>query len=451
MNVKRSELLKALKQCLPGIESGAAVLEGADLFVFRNGNVHSYNDIISVAVPIKSDGLLGADIEGAVRAEEFYGIINNFTGELITFEINQADKWVLKSGKAVATLTLMTGDFTNRFDNIAPEKKKWQTIPTEFAQGLGVCRMPTNKSTISGIYITAADIMSSDGYQINCFNWSGPEFEPFWISDASAGKLLKVGALSHIQPKGAWVSFKTIDGTTFSVKTLQAEKWPHEKLLSLLEIYEQAEDDLSAVFPKELFDAIDRATSFHLTLSDRRAVRLHISPKGIVVSAERASGSFEESVDWKEKVPKFEAFDLYVSTDMMLFAARRSLSFYIRSDGDTPRLVFKAKDSIHLMATFSESTAAAPKPEKKKPKGDEQASGTNKHTPGTTYDEDETPPAKPKAKKSDKKSEKPLDEEGRDEAPAIKAKKEKKADPPTEDDEEDEEVDLDDEDDDWDD
>jgi len=450
VNVKRSELLKALKQCLPGIESGTAVLEGADLFVFRNGHVHSYNDIISVAVPIKSDGLLDADIEGAVRAEEFYGIINKFTGELITFEANQADKWVLKSGKAVATLTLMAGDFTNRFDNIAPEKKKWQAIPTEFTQGLGVCRMPANKSNISGMYITATDIMSSDGYQVNHFKWNGPELESFWISDASAGELLKVGALSHVQPKGSWVSFKTIDGTTFSVKTLQAEKWPYEKLLTVLETHEQSEDDLSAVFPKELFDAIDRAASFHLNISDSRAVRLYISPKGILVSAERASGSFEEMVDWKEKVPKFDAFELYVSTDMMLFAARRSLSFYIHVDGDTPRLIFKAKDSVHLMSTLSRNEVAAPKPERKaKPTTQEKA--VKKSTPGTMYDEeDETLPAKP-AKKSVKKTPplKDNEDDEEEEKPVKKHGKGKKAPLPVEDDDE---VDLDDEDeDDWDD
>jgi len=71
MNVKRTELLKVLKQCLPGIENGNKVLEGADLFIFNKGSVHSYNDVISVSVPVKSDGLLEEGIDGAVRAEEF--------------------------------------------------------------------------------------------------------------------------------------------------------------------------------------------------------------------------------------------------------------------------------------------------------------------------------------------------------------------------------------------
>ena len=356
MNVKRTELLKALKQCLPGIESGTAVLEGADYFIFNDGYVHSYNDVMSVSVPVKSEGLLDASIKGAVRAEEFFAIINKFNGELIEFTAEK-EKWVLKSGKAQAELTLMAGDFTGRFKAIAPDKKKWQDLPPEFAQGLGVCRMANNKNAISGIFITEKEIMSSDGFQINCFNYKGPAIEEnIWISDASAVELLKIGMLSHIQVNGSWVQFKTNDNMVLSVKTMQAEKWPYGKLLRVLDIHKKNDKDVSAVFPKELFDAIDRAASFYLDILDSKAVRLEISQKEIKVSAERAAGKYNEIVDWKVPPPEFKTFELFVDTNMMLFAGRRSMSFYIRESdekGDVPRLIFVTNNSIHIMSTLS--------------------------------------------------------------------------------------------------
>jgi hypothetical protein len=368
MNVKRTELLKALKQCLPGIENGNSVLEGADLFVFSQGYVHSYNDVISVSVPVKSEGLLGEGIEGAIKAEEFYSIINKFNGDLIEF-IAENDKWILKSGKAKAELTLMSGDFTERFENITPEKKKWLELSPEFTQGLGICRMSSNKNAISGLFVTSKDIVSSDGFQINYFKYKGADFENFWISDASAGELLKVGVLSHIQLKGTWAHFKTADNTIFSIKTLQAEKWPYEKILEVLNTHKKTEKSVAATFPKELFDAIDRASAFYLDISDRNAVRLSISPKRIMVSAERIAGRYEEKVSWKEEPPQFSAFELYVDITMILFAARRSMSFYIHEiENDLPRMIFTTENSIHLMATLSidvEEKTETQKPEKK--------------------------------------------------------------------------------------
>jgi hypothetical protein len=435
MDVKRSELLKALKQCLPGIESGNAVLEGADLFVFQSGFVHSYNDLISVSVPVKSEGLLDDEIQGAVRAEEFYGIINKFSGEMISFDPLD-DKWVLKSGKARAELTLMTGDFSKRFETIAPEKKKWKALPIEFTQGLGISRMTNNRNAISGIYITNQDIMSSDGYQINRYSYEGPDIDPFWISDASAGELLKVGALESIQIKTTWVHFRTSDGVVFSLKTLQAEKWPYEKLVSVLDAHAKSKKDIAATFPKDLFDAIDRAASFYLDISDSKVVRLVISPKNIKVSAERAAGKFQEIVDWKEEHSEFdfEPFELYVDTGMMLFAARRSMAFYIHEGGGkAPRLIFTTDHSIHLMSTLSkdEITSGGKEPkEEKKPAG--------KSKPKPEPEEEGSAPKKDKGKSKAKTPPSDEEDDEEDDVPVWHDKKGRPSvNPPDEDEDED--------------
>jgi len=108
---------------------------------------------------------------------------------MIEFTVTE-NKWILKSGKAKAELTLMAGDFSERFENISPDKKKWLEISPEFTQGLGICGMSNNKNPISGLYITSKDITSSDGLQIHHYKYKGAEFENFWISDASAKIIL---------------------------------------------------------------------------------------------------------------------------------------------------------------------------------------------------------------------------------------------------------------------
>jgi hypothetical protein len=429
MNVKRSELLKALKQCLPGIENGNSVLEGVDLFVFRNGFVYSYNDAISVSVPVKSEGLLEECVEGAVRAEEFYGIINKFSGDLIEFIVAD-DKWILKSGKAKAELTLMAGNFSERFDNIAPDKKKWLELSPEFMQGLGICRIPNDKSALSGLYITANDIISSNIVQINHYKYKGAEFENFWISDASVGELLKVGTLTHLQLKGTWVHFKTIGDTIFSVRTLHSEEWPYERVMSVLETHKKTKKSIAATFPKELFDAIDRASNFYLDISDSRAVRLSISPECILVSAEKIAGNFEEEVAWKEECPQFAAFELYVDTNMLLFAARRSMSFYIHeNEGGAPRMVFTTENSTHLMTTLLidtvEDTETKKQPVKAERKESEKPKKKESDIPAMYQDDEED------------KEEEQEDEEEKPVRKNVKKNGKKKTSPPPEDDDED--------------
>lgn len=65
MVIQKKELLDSLKACMPGIETGSAVLQGADSFVFHDGKIFTYNDSISVTVPIKNDGLLEEGLEVA--------------------------------------------------------------------------------------------------------------------------------------------------------------------------------------------------------------------------------------------------------------------------------------------------------------------------------------------------------------------------------------------------
>ena len=98
MTIQKKQLLDALKLAMPGIETGTATLQGSDAFVFHNGNIFSYNDSISVSVPLSQAGLVEENLEGAVKAEEFFKVIGKFQGDQISFVANEGS-WILKSGK----------------------------------------------------------------------------------------------------------------------------------------------------------------------------------------------------------------------------------------------------------------------------------------------------------------------------------------------------------------
>lgn len=352
MTINRKQLLESLKFAMPGIESGNVTLQGADAFIFHNGNIFSYNDSVSVCVPINQSGLIDEGLEGAVKAEEFFKIVSKFTSDEINLEISQNDSWILKSGKAKAELTLIDFEFSTRLKEIEPTED-WVSLNDEFIEGVSICKMINNKSPLNGIYASGNNIMSTDGLQLNKYAMEKTTVPEFWISDSSADELLKIKKFDSMQLNGNWALFKTSEGLILSLKTLNLSQYPSEKIMKLLEVSKPKETDFHAKFPAELFNVIDRATSFGIDISKRIAVRLVLSKEGIEVSSERASGKYSENIVWDEKLEQdFEPITIYVDASMMKFIAKRTMEFYLYTNTTIPRMLFVTGQSIHLMSTL---------------------------------------------------------------------------------------------------
>lgn len=356
MVVQRKELLESLKMAMPGIETGSAVLQGADSFAFHDGKIFTYNDNISVNVPIISKGLLDEGVEGCVKADEFFKVISKFSSDEIEFTVSDDGHWNLKCGKAKVQMTLLNFDYESRLKNIVPDETKWQELDDDFLDALHICKMSSNKTLLSGIYVEGSDAVSTDGYQMNIFSMK-KSLPRFWISDNSVNEILKLKKLVAMQLQGAWVHFKSDDGILFSVKTLQAEKFPFEKVKKIMDTTNSQKALLHAKFPKEMFEAIDRASSFSVDIDEHLGVKLIISKKKIEVSSERSSGKYNEKIDWEEELAvDFEPFVVYVDIQMMGFVAQRTTEFYLlqnNSAKDTPRLLFVTENSKHLLSTLS--------------------------------------------------------------------------------------------------
>lgn len=358
MNIQKKELLENLKMAMPGIETGSATLQGADLFVFYDGKIFTYNDSISVTVPIQSEGLLAEKIEGCVKAEEFYKVISKFPSDEIKFSVTENKTWLLKCGKAKAEMTLLDFDYLSRIKNIAPKEDSWNDLDDDFVSGIGSCKMSSNKTKLAGVYVEDDCVVSTDGNQMNYYNLKEKKLPKFWISDNSVSEILKLKKLVAMQLQGTWAHFKSEDGTLFSIKTLQADSFPYEQVKMIIDTSDPSKSMLHAKFPKELFNAIDRAVSFSMDISEHSAVRLVISKEKIEVSSERSAGKYNEKVAWDEEIKTdFEPFTVYVDAQMMQFVSQRTVEFYllkgpIRNGKSLPRLLFVTDASKHLLATL---------------------------------------------------------------------------------------------------
>lgn len=356
MTIQKRQLLESLKKAMPGVETGSVTLQGSDTFVFHDGKIFTYNDSISVSIPIEQSGLIEEKVEGAVKSDEFFKIISKFPGDEINFSVSENNSWVLKSGKARAEMTLIDFDFTKRLEGICPDEE-WKPITEDFISGLSCCQMSANKSPYSGIFISQNNIISTDGWTMNRYTMKETTLPDFWLSENSVNELLKIKNFIQFQLQGTWAHFRTEDNTIFSIKTLQVEKYPVDKINSVLNKSTPKEGDIHSTFPESLFKAIDRATSFSIDISEHSAVRIELKPENITVSSERNSGKYLEDISWDVEVGEFEPFLIYVDAGMIQSVANHSLQFYLLkgplvNGKQIPRLLFTTDSSVHLMSTL---------------------------------------------------------------------------------------------------
>ncbi len=74
MKVNKKELMTTLEGVLPGL-SKKEITDQGNCFVFKDGKVITYNDEVAVFHP------LDLELEGAVKAEEFFAILKTVQNE----------------------------------------------------------------------------------------------------------------------------------------------------------------------------------------------------------------------------------------------------------------------------------------------------------------------------------------------------------------------------------
>jgi len=359
MTIDRKEFLNVLKQAMPGVENGNVLLEGADTFIFDNGFVHTYNDNISVSIPFPITNKAGDNISGALKAKEFYDLINRYKGETIKL-IPKEGVWIIKSENAVAELTLLENNIIDRIKNIKPAKIKWHNIPEKFIEGISICQFSANKSVLSGIYINEGIITSTDEIRINWFVLTDNFTESFWISDAAASELIKIKNLTKYFISESWVHFTNDDNIIFSCKRLSQEGYPFDKIKILIESHMKTKEDITNELPKDLMEAVNRAAALSQNIESFDTIKLTFTNDFIEVFSQRPSGKYTEQVPWEKAFKKsINPISIFVDYAMIENGISYSKSFYLKKtmkkDKEIVRIIFANPNGMQLITTFDGS------------------------------------------------------------------------------------------------
>lgn len=344
MQIQKAVLDEAVKKCLPGVETGTALIEGTDTLVFTKGALHSYNDSISVSVQLPD-----SELEGVVKAKEFSKLVSKLAGDVVTIDLVDG-KWILVCGANECELPLYSDNITKHLATLNLSALVWEPLPSDFSEGLKLTKIGGNTNPVRGAYVSGNTLYSTDTIRINEYKFDKP-LRPFWIDDPAVGDLLRIGTLTEYALGAGWVHFKTKDNAIFSAKLKEYGLFPVDGLRAHIDSALEAPTLAGNNLPLALAEAVERVAVFGADLQGVVSIGLVFHKDHVVAFSGRATGKSKEKVPLAvpfEKDPKAECT---VDYTFILEAAAKVAAFELKEVGGQKLLRFYSERYNQLAVT----------------------------------------------------------------------------------------------------
>lgn len=282
MNIKKSELLKALDTVKPGL-SNKEMIEQSTSFCFMNKNVVTYNDEISVSCP------LDVDLEGAINATELYAFVNKIGGDEVEMSLNENNELVFKAGKSKAGLRVQS-EVTLPLSEIG-EVKKFKKLPDGFLKALkfcmGSCSSDMSRPVLTCVHVNETTVESSDGYRLANFTLSESiPVSKFLLPARICGTVIAFKPTKIAEGEG-WIHFKNETNAILSCRVFSEDfpnTAPHLKVKGA-----------ELEFPKETKAILEKAMIFSKKDSALdESIKVTFAKGKMEIRSESGTGWFEE-------------------------------------------------------------------------------------------------------------------------------------------------------------
>lgn len=345
MKINKIKLIKDVEKVLPGISSGDVVLEGADTAVFKNNHIYSYNSAISVDVANSQQ----MDLQGVVKGKDFYNCLVKLPNDEIDISA-EGEHWVIRSDKIKVKINLLpSAQIHERFDSLVPVDSAWSKIDgKKFQEVLKICSMPKNNSKFAGLCHKVGTFISTDSYIINACK-TGDAFPDFWIAKDAVSELLKWDNFDAVQMNKMWLQFKSSDETVFSVRCLDLDLFPFDKVEGVLKSNLEADASLTSTFSKAFYESVNRASIFSGESDGHSTVTLKIGQDGTSVLSKRLSGEYEEFVN---DITSEKPFELVLDVSMLQDSQSLFDKFRLTERGESVMVILERDNAWKMFSNI---------------------------------------------------------------------------------------------------
>lgn len=252
MKINTTELRNALAIVKPGL-SNKEILEQTTSFAFLEGRVVTYNDEISISHPFK------CDFEGAIKAEELYGLLTKINKDEVELRVEEA-QLLISSGRMKAGLKLES-EINLPLKDI-PVKMQTLPNPEQFIKHLAfamrTCSNDTSTPKLTCVSIGKDGvIIGADNYRLIYCKGDAMPFDSFLLPASNAVEVVKLSP-TYISLEKGWVHFKNKSGTVISCRRLDDEYMSSTLIEKALKI----DNPITIQFPDKIQEMLDRIRQF---------------------------------------------------------------------------------------------------------------------------------------------------------------------------------------------
>lgn len=283
---------KLLLDTLAFVRSGLAareILEQTCSFIFMDGRVVTYNDEVSVSMP------LPLNIKGAVQSKEFYALLAKATG--MDIDISVVDGQLVLTGNTgmIATMPINNEILVPIDEMPAANNDLWNPLDESFPERLKLCLQTVSKNAVKpalcAVHWKAGILESSDNYQITrcTLSTSLSDGVEVLLPSRSASELVRFGPV-FCQIADGWIHFKSLDGVIFSCRFSTT---PYPDLGAVIAF--QFESSTPVKFSPRLPKILERSLILAARYSEGEPfVHVSIRDNQLTVKAGQGSSRFEE-------------------------------------------------------------------------------------------------------------------------------------------------------------
>ena len=284
LRVNRKDFLMQLDSVLPGL-STREIIEQSNCFIFKNGQVITYNDEIACI----QDSCLWQDVDMAIQGMPLISILRKLTEEEIDVEVSEG-KFIIKGRRKRAKIN-MELKIMLPIDSVE-SPKKWKSLPDNFSDAISIVQQcagsDAGRFDFTCIHLHPDRVEACDASQAAIYKLDLPLKRPTLIRKDSLRYIVSLDMTKFSNSKN-WIHFKNSSGLIMSCRRWIYTESNYPNLPELMKI-----KGTKTTLPKGLKEAIEKAKIFTVENTEDNEVIVQLTKGKLKLTGIGASGEYQE-------------------------------------------------------------------------------------------------------------------------------------------------------------
>lgn len=343
MNFKKAELLEVVKRIMPGIgNKSTSSLEGSDTLIFDTDWVRTFNGVISISYPFKSN------LQAAIKAEEFYKYLSKVKVDEIELILEDGICKLSDTKSELGLVLAKTDEIQAYIQGLNLDSLIWKDLPNDFSKGLDLCKFSVANDitcgALVGIYIGENNIFSSDNQRASWYLMNNTIEGSFVLPIQGANELSKYkDEFVSYSINNNWVNFLDKQGVILSSRILP-EEYPVDNLQAIF----SAPQENCYKLPEQLKEVIERVSLMsYQDISGSVYINISRNKNDLICKGEKAFGYLKEKIKLDQDFP--EEFDINISPTFLNQVLTLTSDFSIEGK----KLLFSTPSFKHVLVIKS--------------------------------------------------------------------------------------------------